>query len=319
MWKWDMGKKEMKKSRSEIDGKEFGQKLLDDNFQLNFADSKYSLSRSDVNKYRKLLNDIRRNTILKKQWESLWKWRSMLNEQERTMFFKYQCLLRNKEVQEIKKQFIDANNAEGFYEHAERNWSMPYHHMYIYENWLDMYFKDTEYADERDQKRNKYPTAVVEMFQEAERIIDYHDESTNFNQKTEPSDSNLIPDHFDLGWDFGVVKTDKYFRKPTIYLRIDLQHSDEEIIRRIEDLINEKRKKSQIAKIGKVSKTTEMALMIYDMKLLPLSENKIRNLIQWTVKHTCTLSYIKEKLQWARDLIKHSTDRDFPPKTTPKK
>jgi len=310
----------MKKSRSEIDGKEFGQKLFDENFQINFADSKYSLSRSEVNEYRKLFNDIRKNTTIKEQWESLWKWRSMSNEEDRTMFFKYQCLMRNKEVHEIKKQFINPDNAKGFYEHAEQNWYMPYNHMFIFENWLDMYFKNAEYTDDRDQERNKYPTAVTEMFEgDTEIVIDFKNKSTEFTEKSVPFDNITISDLLNWKYDIGVVRSDKYFRKPTMYLRIDLRYLDKAITQRIEDLINEKRKIYQIEKIGKVGKTMEMALMIHDMKLLPLSENKIRNLIQWTVKHTCTLSYIKEKLQWARDLIKHSTDRDFPPKTTVRK
>jgi len=86
-----------------------------------------------------------------------------------------------------------------------------------------------------------------------------------------------------------------------MYLRIDLRYADKVIKQSIEDLLRKHRKIFQIAKIGKVGNAMEIALMIYDMRLLPLSENTIRNLIQWTVKHTCTLSYIKEKLDLQKD------------------
>lgn len=319
-----MRKKKVNRQRNEIDGKEFGEKLLDKNIQFNLADPKYSLSRVEVNNYRKLVNEIRRNTTLKEQWERLWKWRAMNSEADRTLFFKYQCLFRNEEVHEIKKRFINSNNAKGFYEYAEQNWYMPYNQMYIFEKWLDMYFKDAERTDKRDQEPGRHSTAVLEMFEDnTELVIDFKDDSSGFTEIIRPSDDTAISE-FRWNYDFEVVKSDKYFRNPTMYLRIDLRFSDKAITQRIEDLISQKRKIYQIEKIGKVGKAMEMALMIYDMKQLQLSqlqlsEKIIRNLIRWTVKHTCTLSYIKEKLQWARDLIEHSTDRDFPPKTTSKK
>jgi len=59
-----------------------------------------------------------------------------------------------------------------------------------------MYFKDTEYADDRDQERNKYPTAVKEMFEgDTEQITEYSDQSTKFTEKTVPFDNATISDY----------------------------------------------------------------------------------------------------------------------------
>lgn len=119
--------------------------------------------------------------------------------------------------------------------------------------------------------------------------------------------------------DIEVIRTDKDNYVPVIYLRIDLRELDNKIVPLIQDLLNKKRKEYGVEKIGKVGETAEMALIIYDLHDAGLSPKDIRRFIMWTLNVNCTPEYVKEKLQYAKTLIKSSQSRNYPPKTTPKK
>ncbi|MDP3113093.1 MAG: hypothetical protein Q8M71_13415 [Thermodesulfovibrionales bacterium] len=270
-----MGKKK-REAHAEIDGQLFGRNLFSLATTINLADKKYGLSKTQIGRYRNILNQISKSKALKMRWERLWKWRAISNKQGNIeAFFQHQCLLRNQDVPNC---------------HFVNEYPFVNEHPQLY----------TELAPEGFYNCYwKMPIAVTEIFN-----------CTKEKQTTV------------LRRDLEIVRTDKDYHIPVIYLRIDLRAWKNLDSATIENLIQKKTKLYGVKKIGRSSgKVIEMALMIHDLKELDLKLQKkdILNLIKWAVEKPCNKYYVKDKLVFAKKLVKHSKEKVFPPKTTSKK
>lgn len=306
----------MERKQEEIDGKEFGEKLFA--WKPNFAN--LGLNRKEISKYRALLTQIQNDDKLKDRWQKLGRWRNISNPHDQIMFFKVQCLLRNSEAQEIRQQFTEQQNIEGFYKYVDQIWFLPYEYFVKYDTCLDQALMDAGYSANNNISRNDDPLAVVEMFtDDADLKIDMENQTVSLPRRCENFNGRQITAGFGMSYDFELVKSDKKYREPVIYLRIDLRKYDKYSKDQIDDIVSKKRKIFAVEKSASIGKSAEMALMLNDLKCLGLKAPDIFKFITWTTKGNRSASFVKEKLAYADKLIKDAPERDFPPKTASKK
>jgi|Deesub1362A_J573_1020465.scaffolds.fasta_scaffold00319_23 hypothetical protein len=293
-----------------IDWKKFGEDVLSGNFKPTLDD----YVGKDVKKLSSFLTRIQQDEFIKKYWPLLWKWRFIREKQGRIMFFKVQAFLRNAEAKMKQQEFVERNNQEGFWEYVDKNYHIPYRYLYLFLLKTDFFpFSNKELSE------CSADSAVIEVFKYNEDACygidgayeEYEADPENWPQTADAINKRIWDET--LEYDMSVVKSDRYFEEPVIYLRVDLRHTQREIIERVKKIVNSNRMKLGCNSQRNISeKSMESALMVHDLRQLGMNNDDISSLIGIVTDEIIDPSTISKKYDASKELIANSIKINFP-------
>jgi hypothetical protein len=318
-----MGKKTLN-----IDGKEFGKKLLSTNIRI---EPPRGDKKGKSKKFMKALECLRGEKTFQKNWEHLWKWRSLKWTFDLISFFQMQCLMRNPAMKEgILEAYasnlakLDEKSSRMFtHKEDEDKFRAAFNSdpigvgkvcaailddmdKFIYQNTygrcnrpLIHYLNPNLELTDKLPDNFIYAPCVHEVFAEKKHEHDFH-----------------------IDHDFKQLEIDRTNKMPTVYLRIDLRDfvmNNGAVSKAVAVILKEKTDDLKIVVQKRPTsspKTWEFILMVHDLDKIGFTNEDIAYLIEETVKEEVSISAgsISDILKAAKIFISSATTRNYPPR-----